>query len=453
MSRVGMLALVAVVIGGPARAASLDCLDAPTLEALITCVKDGMPRKSQGYVVPTPAEQADWSGVAWAMLNGSCDNIILPASLARSYSIAKVLDRDVWREYCALVETRDEDGDGRVDRGWGTLITDPRPLREIIVLAPHPLADARTHLQGVEVFKGVRARAVLVAGTHRAASERGGTGACGTSRASDPTHSVDTMFQPTLSEAMELYGQLGRDYVVLQFHGMKETSCAGVDVHLSNGSPDSVDGKVHELRQALQTLQPEWTVTTAEAATDCPLDGVRNVQVRLLAGVPYEDLCDTTPMPGSPRFVHIEQKRDVRRNAEVWVRAVRGTWPRAGAPVARPGIPDGATSPAVVDAQEPAAPGAILESAPDAAVPATTDALDAGPGAPPPGGETASTLTRPSDTGGEAVVEPGAVEGDDVTAPREAVAEPVPAAEATREPAEVAPPVPLGVLGSPTPLP
>lgn len=451
MSRLGMLALAAVVFGGPARAASLDCLDAPTLEALITCVKDGMPRKNQGYVVPTPAEQADWSGVAWAMLNGSCDNIILPASLARSYSIAKVLDREVGREYCALVETRDEDGDGRVDKGWGTLITDPRPLREIIVLAPHPLADARTHLQGVEVFKGVRARAVLVAGTHRAASERGGTGACGTSRASDPTHSVDTMFQPTLSEAMELYGHLGRDYVVLQFHGMKETSCAGVDVHLSNGSPDSVDGKVRELQQALSGLAPHWTVTTAEAATECPLDGVRNVQVRLLAGVPYEDLCDTTPIPGSPRFVHIEQKRDVRRNAEVWVRAVRGTWPRTGAPVARPGVPDRPTSPAVVDAQEPAASGAIVESALAAPDPATTDAVDGGLGAPPPAGEAVSTSAQPGGVDEGALTEPAAG-GEAVTDLRDDLSELVPATEATREPA-VAPPAPVGVLGSPTPLP
>ena len=389
----------------PARAASLDCLTASaTLEELITCAKSGMPRKnSQGYVVPTPDEQADWSGVTWAMLNGSCENIILPASLARSYSIAKFLDRQVGREYCVLLETRDEDDNGRVDKGWGTLITDARPLREIIVLAPHPLSDSRTHLQSVEVFKGVRARAVLVSGTHRAASERGGAGACGESRSSDPTHSVDTMFQPTLSEAMELYGQLQREYVVLQFHGMAETTCAGVDVHLSNGSSDSVDDKVHELRQALQALEPEWTVTTPESATACPMDGARNVQVRLLAGVPYEELCDPTPVPGSPRFVHIEQKREVRRDTEVWVRAVRDTWPRTvatAAPALTVAAPPGAPviapdAPPMVDD----APTAMEEPATDSGAPGADAAVDASAAAAPGVGGAAPAATTGSENG------------------------------------------------------
>ena len=318
----------------PARAADLDCAaSSATLDELITCVKAGMPRKhSQGFSVPTPDEQADWRTVAWAMLNGSCENVILPASLAESYRITKFLDRRAGREVCVLIETADRDGDGRVDRGWGTLITDPAPLREVIILAPHPLSDRGTHVQGVQVFQGVRARAVLVAGAHRAASERGGDGACGDSRVSDPTHSVETMFQPTLSEAMELYAQLQRDFVVLQFHGMAETTCAGVDVHLSNGSGESVDDRVLQLQLALQQLAPDWTVTTPETDTACGMSGSRNVQVRLLAGVPYEEVCDPRPAPGSPQFVHIEQKREVRSDVDVWVRAVRDTWPRTSAP-------------------------------------------------------------------------------------------------------------------------
>lgn len=336
MVRHGLRWLVVVAVLAippwPAHAADRDCAaSSATLEELATCIKAGMPRKhSQGYVVPTPDEQTDWRAVAWAMLNGSCENIMLPATLAGSYRIAKFLDRRAGRELCVLHETADRDGDGRVDRGWGTLVTDAAPLREVLVLAPHPLSDRGTLMQSVAVFQGVRARAVLIAGAHRAASARGGEGACGDSRVSDPTHSVETMFQPTLSEAMELYAQLGRDYVVLQFHGMAETTCAGVDVHLSNGSGESVDERILQLQLGLQRLAPAWTVTTPESETSCAMTGSTNVQVRLLAGVPYEEVCDPQPAPGSPRFVHIEQKWDVRADTAVWVKAIRDTWPRFG---------------------------------------------------------------------------------------------------------------------------
>ena len=319
----------AILLGsGSARAEHVDCLDRPTLESLINCVRSHMPPKhSHGFVVPTLEEQSDWRSTVWAMLNGSCENIFLPAGLAGSYTVRKFIDREVGLELCVLSEGLDADEDGHVDKGWGTFITNPRPLREINVLAPHPISDMQTHLQSVQVFKGTRARSVLVAGAHRAANGEGS--GCGPSRVSDPTHSLDTMFQPTVQEMMGFYDQTGREYGVLQFHGMASTTCAGVDVYLSNGTDiaPGADDKISELRANLERRQPGWSVTTPGSEQSCDMQGAKNVQIRLLGGVPYDEVCETPASEVNPRFIQIEQKKDARDGGD-WVDAINDTWPR-----------------------------------------------------------------------------------------------------------------------------
>jgi hypothetical protein len=436
--------LLATLALGPqvARADRIDCATRPTLEELVSCVKVHMPGKqSQGFLVPTPGEQVDWRSVVWAMLNGSCDNIILPASLAGAYTLTKFIDRDTASEHCVLLETVDDDGDGKVDRGWGTFIANPRATRELVVLAPHPLSDVRTHLQSVEVYKGTRARCVLIAGAHRGANER--SGACGQSRVSDPTHSVETMFQPTVSEAMDFYEQVGREYVVLQFHGMAESTCAGVDVHLSNGDPEELAGeRVNELQARLLALEPDWMVTTPETNTlSCALDGSQNVQVRLLSGVPYDDVCDVGTEGPTPQFVHIEQKRAPRRQAEVWIAAIRDTWPRW---------------------KTPKPPETPMVAAP-AEVPAEPVAVDTGPlvvGAPDP-----SPLLRAAEAEmplpaapSDVLLLPAIAEGEDPAPPRgphhvdaheSNEAEPVAAlGDVPEPPVEAELPLPTGVPGA-----
>src|SRR5262245_59572507 len=109
------------LVSGSATAADLTCESSTTIESLATCIRDQMPKSgSDGFVVPSAAEQADWRGVVNRMLRGQCD-FALPASLNMIMQIKTFTDISNGRNYCVLMEVSNEKGnDTIVDRGWGT---------------------------------------------------------------------------------------------------------------------------------------------------------------------------------------------------------------------------------------------------------------------------------------------------------------------------------------------
>jgi len=110
------------VVSGHATGADLTCASSATLESLAACIRDHMPKEgSNGFVAPNAAEQADWRAVVNRMLQCSCD-FRLPASLSGIMQVKTFFDSDNGRNYCVLMEVRDENGNGIVDRGWGTFI-------------------------------------------------------------------------------------------------------------------------------------------------------------------------------------------------------------------------------------------------------------------------------------------------------------------------------------------
>src|SRR5262245_62344299 len=73
MSMVGS-AQRASVIGG-ATVADPICASSSTLESLVDCIRDHMPKAgSNGFVAPNETEQADWRAVVNKMLRGSCED-------------------------------------------------------------------------------------------------------------------------------------------------------------------------------------------------------------------------------------------------------------------------------------------------------------------------------------------------------------------------------------------
>lgn len=309
---------------------SMTCPDAQTLESFVTCiVSHGGP-----FIQPTSAEQSDFRTVVRAMLNGACEKIPLPKNLAGIYSTKKRTDTETKKSYCAFVEIMDADRDGKIDRGWGTVIVDNSPKRELSIAIAHPVDDAQTEDQGIGLFKKTESRVFLLAGARRyvGATNGGVLSTCQPDDAhssSDAAHNTATMFFAATQEINAWYG--GRMWHQLQFHGMAAESCAGVDLYITHGLTASPagGGTLRALKSNLLKQHPSWRVSVPGDAPSCSLNATTNVQGRYLNGVDAGSVCGTGASTSSEKFFSIEQAPGFRR-AEDWIAAVQDTWPAGG---------------------------------------------------------------------------------------------------------------------------
>ncbi len=326
MRRVAPVVTLGLVLGfaPSAAAADLTCSTATTLDALATCIRNQMPASgSNGYVAPTLAEQNDWRTAVRDMLNGSC-SATLPASLQGILQRGTFVDGSNGRTYCVLMEVRDANSNGRVDRGWGTFITYAGATRELSHQAPHPISDSTTENQAIGIFRDTDSRSYLMAGAHRLANS--GSSSCQSSYGpADAAHNVDNMFHATNAELMAHYGT--GDWSAIQWHGMAADTCDAAEVYLSHGRnvvPASTDPSF-VLKSNMLLSHPTWDVETTGTGA-CTLNATDNTQGRLLNGVSAANVCGTAATSYSGRFLHIEQDPGFRSPAD-WIQAVNETWP------------------------------------------------------------------------------------------------------------------------------
>jgi hypothetical protein len=111
-------------------------------------------------------------------------------------------------------------------------------VSEAVIQVPHPIADDRTALQGADLFRRLKARALMIAGAHRCANAdfspcSGTTVACGPLepyRSSDVAHAAQTAFQA----AHKALVPCGGARVAVQLHGNGLAACP--DLFISNGT-------------------------------------------------------------------------------------------------------------------------------------------------------------------------------------------------------------------------
>jgi hypothetical protein len=312
----------------PTFAPNAVCASTGSLEDLIACITSKMPRReTQGFIVPDANAQADWKQVAAQMLAGKCDDITLPTSIKNIYTVGTF--KDSGKNYCALFEILDENKNGFIDRGWGTFIVNNAATRELSIQAPHPLFDLATEAQAISVFKGVNARTYLLAGAHREADkERSVCEPATGDGIADPAHNTTMMFQSTVETLTDYYKSNGKDWNLIQFHGMGTTSCVGVDAFLSYGmtvAPKPGE-KILDLRASIVKRQPKWVVNVYGENPPCDLYATTNVQGRLLNGVSADQVCTMPATNYTGKFIHIEQKTNSRAAIADWIAAILDTW-------------------------------------------------------------------------------------------------------------------------------
>lgn len=309
-----------------------DCLNETTLENLVDCIKGFMPTEdSEEYIVPTAGQLTDWQTVVTSMLGGNCESIVLPVSLQSNFTIAAFTDNDNSRSYCVFTETADGDNDGMLDLGWGTFIVYAAATTNLAIDISHPLNDTNTPEQGIVVFKNTGARTFSMANAHRRANAA--VSACQTDfQIADAAHNTTHTFHASLEAMDTYYSGLSQTFHTIQFHGMGTSSCVGVDVYITHGRNTAPQGSdpISDLKtNFLAAIPDSWniTVTVPGDSPSCNLTGTTNVQGRLLNGVTSGSECGTAANAYSGQFIHIEQKRDIRRDSvhTYWVTAINNT--------------------------------------------------------------------------------------------------------------------------------
>ena len=265
---------------------------------------------SNGFKVPVQEEQTVWKEIIKSILRKqfeSAQEILEKHKF--NYKLILFTDESNKREYVLL-----EDKSGKT--GWGFYVFDLETKSPLAIEIPHPISDGNTELQGIEAFLQTRAKAFLLAGTHRRANEKLSVCTQATDESeyaeSDVAHSVATMFQQTHET---LVGISRKDTVAVQLHGMKKRDICP-DVFMSSGTKH-ITKNAAKFLDCLKDKKVDAGIYDGKTST-CPLIASTNVQGRFSNGE-KENACrknaETSPEPGF--FIHIEQEPEIRNNKKL----------------------------------------------------------------------------------------------------------------------------------------
>ncbi|MGI8668713.1 MAG: hypothetical protein ACR2J3_02570 [Aridibacter sp.] len=277
---------------------------------------------SNGFRVPVQQEQIIWKEVVKSILDKhfkQAEKILNKNKFP--YKLILFTEKSNGRKYILL-----EEKSGKT--GWGFYVFDLETKSPLAIEIPHPVSDENTELQGIEAFLQTRARAFLLAGTHRRTNEKLSVCTQATDESqyaeSDVAHSVATMFHQT----HETLVNKQKNTVAVQLHGMKKRDICP-DVFMSSGTKH-VTKNAAKLLECLKNKKIEAGIYDGKTST-CPLIASTNVQGRFSNGE-KENACrkyaETSPEPGF--FIHIEQEpniRETKKNRQAVIDALKCAFP------------------------------------------------------------------------------------------------------------------------------
>ena len=276
---------------------------------------------SEGYAVPAAADLDRFDALTAALIDGRLDAV---RSLAAGINFELVRVVDTGANNNELYCLRE-----RILRGQGLYCVDYDAPPTHFVSVPHPVYDADTNVEGVEVFRGIGARFYSLSTTHRCANSAesacsGTTSACrpaGPYKVSDPAHNVDAYFHHFGTTVVDN----NPTTIAIQLHGCGASTCpangddADIVARISAGTEDNlppdelVNVLTAELNEELQGLGRGSALSCSEPVADKQLCGTTNPLGRYINGQP--DPCENpgVSFEGS-RWLHIEQSRNLRRD-------------------------------------------------------------------------------------------------------------------------------------------
>ena len=334
--KLGLLAIILILYTEqalapvPGRAATASCVtfkEGNLIDEIRSIVAQMPGTGSNGMSIPSAAQMEAWEvlldAVARGDLAAACDTI---ATHSFPYTIVHYTDTGSSNAEYWLIE---ENLPPSV--GWGTYVIADEAETDLVIEVPHPGCEWKTEEEGVELLRQMRARAVLVAGTHRCANTdyspcSGTTSFCGVEephRTSDVAHATQTIFFAS-HRALVVPGS---DAVAVQLHGCVDCP----DLFISNGTYAPGELAQELFRQSVSACAP-LAVDLADCnPLDWPLAGTTNVEGRYSNGtgtLPGFDACtENAPGPSEPeQFLHLEQSRALRDDLGCLITALRRTF-------------------------------------------------------------------------------------------------------------------------------
>lgn len=316
------LLLIVLIVGAGCDGSSGDVGAGPsppgavrgTLQDRVAALHDAMPRRAdEGFEPPTAADLAHWRSIVEALLDADTARArTLVAEHAPSYRVFTLTDTTVDRSYLLLQESP------AVESGWGSVVVNPTPRRNLAVEVPHPVFDLDTHREGADLFRQTGARVLLLAGTHRCSNREpspcdGRTDVCDDGRyaISDMAHVATAPFQATHEVVTDRWPTL----TALSLHGNGNDDCE--TVFLSSGVADDTPARLDTLARSLRDRGVEVGLP---GSSSCPLVGSTNVQGRYSNGA--SSPCTEAASTAEGTFVHVEQRRSFRGTPEAYGRLI-----------------------------------------------------------------------------------------------------------------------------------
>jgi hypothetical protein len=205
-------------------------------------------------------------------------------------------------------------------------------VSEAVIQVPHPVADDRTALQGADLFRRLKARALMIAGAHRCANAdfspcSGTTVACGPLepyRSSDVAHAAQTAFQA----AHKALVPCGGARVAIQLHGNGLAACP--DLFISNGTLNPRSTTLDLYASAARRCSGYSVGLAGGLEGECAFNGGATVQAVYSNGCalkPPLDTCTGYPEWSSnpERFIFLEQSIGLRLDYDCLVEALEET--------------------------------------------------------------------------------------------------------------------------------
>lgn len=261
------------------------------------------------YREPTAEELQAFEGAFARLLAEGATPAIQEAFTALKYAVSLYRDA-AGTEYLVL-----EDSD--TTRNGGSYVVNLMPARDLIVEAPHGDSDEGTAGQASRMFFELGARALLLNGTHRCASDTKSACSpensyCGNgARVSDAAHNPFAFFTGAHRALRAAHPQA----LAASIHGMETDSTEAAVI--SDGTDVARPGSVAtRLRDALNTRLAGGPARafSCNEETDRgafrPLCGTTNAQAKFDNA--SADACVEKPTQASDRFLHVEQSATLR---------------------------------------------------------------------------------------------------------------------------------------------
>jgi hypothetical protein len=262
----------------------------------IGILENNMPRaKSESYLPPTNKEQADCAELVSVLSTGDLARAVDLAS-GNDYTLNYYVDRGDDDAVSYLLREQKP-----IQKGWGLYAFRVDSTSNIIIEAPHPLYDRRTPSVGLDIYRALNARALLIAGAHRHANRDG---------LADVAHATKSIFQSIhVALSQEVQTESG-DVIILQIHGFHTTKHAGYP-QVVFGLGKNAQAKGVALAQKIKNALAEQGISAG---------------LCMGIGSELEDLCAKTNVQGSltneGAFIHIELDEKIRKNDDLFINAL-----------------------------------------------------------------------------------------------------------------------------------